>query len=401
MSIVAGKATLSCFCEFLTRRTTFSVFRTVVAGSRMMRADTQDYDQKVVPKDEVIRFIVDCMCKAGTTSEDAFTVGHHLMTADYRGHFSHGMNRMQMYVQDIENRITDPAARPQTVTDFQAIALVDGKNALGQVVGKYCMELAIEKAKKFGIGMVTARGSNHYGICGYYTKMAMEQNLIGFACTNTSPLMAPTRSLKAGLGTNPMSLGMAAHNDEFVLDMATTAVALGKIELAIRKGENIPEGWALDADGKVTRDAEEAYKASLLMPLGGTERNSGYKGYGLALMVEVLCGILSGSQFGPNIRAWKTGDRVADLGHCFMAINPEAFACGSKERLSTLLGQLRGLPRAGEEPVLIAGDPERQHMSKVDKDGGITYHPNQLKASEEFAEHMGVRPMKLVPRSAD
>lgn len=401
MSIVAGKATLSCFCEFLTRRTTFSVFRTVVAGSRMMRADTQDYDQKVVPKDEVIRFIVDCMCKAGTTSEDALTVGHHLMTADYRGHFSHGMNRMQMYVQDIENRITDPAARPQTVTDFQAIALVDGKNALGQVVGKYCMELAIEKAKKFGIGMVTARGSNHYGICGYYTKMAMEQNLIGFACTNTSPLMAPTRSLKAGLGTNPMSLGMAAHNDEFVLDMATTAVALGKIELAIRKGENIPEGWALDADGKVTRDAEEAYKASLLMPLGGTERNSGYKGYGLALMVEVLCGILSGSQFGPNIRAWKTGDRVADLGHCFMAINPEAFACGSKERLSTLLGQLRGLPRAGEEPVLIAGDPERQHMSKVDKDGGITYHPNQLKASEEFAEHMGVRPMKLVPRSAD
>lgn len=283
---------------------------------------------------------------------------------------------------------------------FQAIALVDGKNALGQVVGKYCMELAIEKAKKFGISMVTARGSNHYGICGYYTKMAIEQNLIGFTCTNTSPLMAPTRSIKAGLGTNPMSLGMAAHNDEFVLDMATTAVALGKIELAIRKGENIPEGWALGADGKVTRDAEKAYEASLLMPLGGTERNSGYKGYGLALMVEVLCGILSGSQFGPNIRAWKTGDRVADLGHCFMAINPEAFACGSKERLSTLLGQLRGLPRAGEEPVLIAGDPERRHMSKVDKDGGITYHPNQLKASEEFAEHMGVRPMKLVPRSA-
>lgn len=118
MSIVAGKATLSRFCELLTRRATSSV-RTVVVDSRMTCAGTQDYDQKVVPKDEVIRFIVDCMRKAGTTSEDALTVGHHLMTADYRGHFSHGMNRMQMYVKDIENRITDPAARPQTVTDFQ------------------------------------------------------------------------------------------------------------------------------------------------------------------------------------------------------------------------------------------------------------------------------------------
>lgn len=262
------------------------------------------------------------------------------------------------------------------------------------------MELAIEKAKKFGIGMVTARGSNHFGICGYYTMMAMDQDLIGFNCTNTSPLMVPTRSVKAALGTNPLSLGMATGDgDEFVLDMATTAVALGKIELAIRKGEDIPEGWALDSDGKVTRNAEKAFDASLLMPLGGTEQNSGYKGYGLALMVEILCGILSGSQFGPNIRPWKTGDRIADIGHCFMAINPEVFASGSKERLSTLLKQLRNLPVAGEEPVLIAGDPEKQHMRKVDKEGGITYHPNQLKVSEEFAKHMGVRPMKLVPKS--
>ncbi|KYQ52974.1 Malate dehydrogenase [Trachymyrmex zeteki] len=397
MLTVIRKAKLSRFLELLTSSSSLRA-RIVVAG--MTSSGCQDYDQKVVPKDEVIRFIEECMCKAGTTIEDGRTVGHHLMTADYRGHFSHGMNRMQMYVTDIENRITDPAARPQIVTDFQAIALVDGKNALGQVIGKYCMELAIEKAKKFGIGMVAARGSNHYGICGYYTMMAMEQGLIGFTCTNTSPLMAPTRSIKAALGTNPLSLGMAAcDGDEFVLDMATTAVALGKIELAIRKNEDIPEGWALGSDGKVTRDAEEAYKASLLSPLGGDEHNSGYKGYGLGLMVEILCGILSGSLFGPNIRTWKSGDRVADLGQCFMVINPEAFASGSKERLTTLLKQLRDLPTSGEKSVLIAGDPERQHMKKVDMEGGITYHPNQLKASEEFAKHMGIRSMKLIPKS--
>ncbi|XP_024874808.1 uncharacterized protein LOC112456478 [Temnothorax curvispinosus] len=399
MLTVVRRATLSRLLGLLTSSSP-SRARTVTAGTRMTSTGCQDRDQKVVPKDEIIRFIEECMRKAGTTLEDARVVGHHLMTADYRGHFSHGMNRMQMYVQDIENRITDPAARPQIITDFQAIALVDGKNGLGQVVGKYCMELAMEKAKKFGIGMVAARGSNHYGICGYYTMMAMEQDLIGFTCTNTSPLMAPTRSTKSGLGTNPLSVGMAAcDGDGFVLDMATTAVALGKIELAIRKGENIPEGWALGSDGKVTRDAEEAFKASLLMPLGGAEHTSGYKGYGLGLMVEILCGILTGSHFGPNIRAWKTGDKVADLGQCFMAINPEAFAPGSKDRLTTLLKQLRSLPSSGEKPVLIAGDPERQHMKKVDMDGGITYHPNQLEASEDVAKHMSVRPMKLVPKS--
>ncbi|XP_011701863.1 PREDICTED: uncharacterized protein LOC105458336 [Wasmannia auropunctata] len=400
LQIVVRRATFSRFLELLTGSSPLRALSSIT-GTRMTSTGCEDRNQKVVPKDEVVRFIEECMCKAGTTVEDAHVVGHHLMIADYRGHFSHGMNRMQMYVQEIEARITDPAARPQIITDFQAIALVDGRNALGQVVGKYCMELAIEKARKFGIGMVAARGSNHYGICGYYTMMAMEQGLIGFTCTNTSPLMAPTRSMKAALGTNPLSMGMAAcDGDEFVLDMATTTVALGKIELAIRKGEDIPEGWALGPDGKVTRDAEKAYEASLLMPLGGTEHNSGYKGYGLALMVELLCGILTGSQFGPNIRMWKTGDRVADLGQCFMAINPEAFACGSKERLTTLLKQLRDLPASGEKPVLIAGDPERQHMKKVDTEGGITYHPNQLEASEKFAKHMGVRPMKLISKFA-
>ncbi|EFN77495.1 uncharacterized protein LOC105189531 [Harpegnathos saltator] len=398
MLFVVRKTLISRFYELFVRST--SLHRISTATVRSMAA-VASYDGQVVPKDEVVRFIEDCMRKAGTRAEDAHVVAHHLMTADYRGHFSHGMNRMQMYVNEIESRLTDPVARPRVVSDFQATALVDGENALGQVIGKYCMEMAIEKAKKFGIGMVAARGSNHYGICGYYTMMAMEQGLIGFSCTNTSPLMAPTRSTKAALGTNPLSLGMAGacEGDEFVLDMATTAVALGKIELAIRKDEDIPEGWALDSQGEVTRNAQEAYDGAAMMPLGGTERTSGYKGYGLGLMVEILCGVLTGSQFGPNIRNWKTADRVADLGQCFMAINPAAFAEGSKERLSTLLEQLRDLPAAGAVPVLVAGDPERQHMKKVDKEGGITYHPNQLKASEEFAKLMGVQPMKLVPKS--
>ncbi|KAG7210346.1 hypothetical protein KM043_011883 [Ampulex compressa] len=396
MALVAGRSpsrSLAAVSRLLTN------LKSRPSSARM--ASQHCEEAMVVAKDEVVRFVQDCMCKAGTTAEDAHVVGHHLMIADYRGHFSHGMNRMQMYVKDIENRITDPTARPVVVNDFQAIALVDGKNALGQVVGKYSMELAMEKAKKFGIGMVCARGSNHYGICGYYTSMAIERELIGFTCTNTSPLMAPTRSSRAALGTNPLSLGMGATGgDQFLLDMATTSVALGKIELAIRKNEDIPEGWALDAKGKVTTHSQEAYDASMLMPLGGSEQNSGYKGYGLGLMVELLCGVLSGSQFGPNIRPWKTGNKVADLGQCFMAIDPEAFGPGSKDRLASLLKQLRSLPPVGDRPVLIPGDPERKAMEKVDREGGIEYHVNQLRASEEFARHMGVHSMKLVSKAA-
>ncbi|XP_054011892.1 uncharacterized oxidoreductase YjmC [Hylaeus anthracinus] len=366
---------------------------------RRMTSSDQGLDRTVVPKEDVIRFVRECLCKVGVTTEDSQTVGHHLMTADYSGHFSHGMNRLRMYVEDIECKVTDVAAKPQVLTDFQAIALVNGHNGLGHVIGKFSMELAIEKAKKFGIGMVATRGSNHYGICGYYTMMAIEQGLIGFSCTNTSPLMAPTRSKAKGLGTNPLSLGMGGlDGDHFHLDMATTAVALGKIELALRKNESIPSGWALGTDGKVTTDAENAYKASLLMPLGGKEHTSGYKGYGLAAMVEILCGILSGSDFGPNIRDWTVKEKPADLGQCFMAINPEAFCYGSKDRLSKLLRQLRELPPAGDKPVLVAGDPERAAKQRVDQEGGITYHPNQLKDSKELAEKLGIEPMKLLSK---
>ncbi|CAD6217189.1 GSCOCG00004714001-RA-CDS [Cotesia congregata] len=355
-------------------------------------------DDLVVPKQEVIRFITESMHKVGANREDAAVVAQHLMTADYRGHFSHGMNRLAMYISDIENKLTNPIARPETVNDFQAIALVDGKNGLGQVIGKYSMELAIKKAEKYGIGLVSTRGSNHYGICGYYTLMAMEKNLIGFSATNTSPLMVPTRSTQAALGTNPLSIGMRAQNDEFVLDMATTAVALGKIEVAFNKEQDIPRGWALGSDGKITTDSGEALKNHKLMPLGGAEEHSGYKGYGLGVMVELLCGILSGSFYGPNIRNWTDANRTANLGHCFMAIDPKAFGSGAENRLSHLLSQLRALPVSSGEGVLVAGDLERKAMAKVDTFGGIEYHKNQIRICKELAEKLGVKAMELVKK---
>lgn len=155
-----------------------------------------------------------------------------------------------------------------------------------------------------------------------------------------------------------------------------------QIEIQRRKNEPIPDGWAQDAEGKPTTDAQIGFESKRLMPLGGAELTSGYKGYGLAGMVEIFCGILGGAQYGPKVRRWLNTDRVADLGQCFVAIDPECFAPGFEDRMSDLMNHLRGMEPAEEgKPVLVAGDPERNHMAQVDKQGGIRYHENQIKAS--------------------
>ncbi|XP_060530052.1 uncharacterized oxidoreductase YjmC-like [Cylas formicarius] len=183
----------------------------------------------VIPLEEVRRFVEDCFKAVGTTSENASTVATNLVEADYRGHYSHGINRLNLYIQDIMAKRCDPNAIPSIEKETVATALVNGNNGLGSVVGKYCMDLAIAKAKQVGIGMVSAYGSNHYGIAGMYTLQAIEHGCIGISGTNTSLVTVPTRSKTASLGTSPLSFGASAKNgDSFVLDMATSTVALGK-----------------------------------------------------------------------------------------------------------------------------------------------------------------------------
>lgn len=351
--------------------------------------------QLVTTIDEARRFMIDCFKAAGTPQEHAEIVTDNLLEADYRGHYSHGMNRLEMYIRDIQGGMCDPKATCKVDKETVATALVDGNNGLGAVVGKYCMDLAIKKAKDAGIAMVVAHGSNHYGIAGIYSIQAINQGLLGMSFTNTSPFMAPTRAKQAALGTNPLSLGAPAVNgDSFVLDMATTAVAVGKIELARRKGVPIPDGWALNNEGQVETDPDAAYKAAKLMPVGGTEINSGYKGYGLGMLVEIFCGILSGSKYGPFVRKWGAHSEVADLGQAFIAINPKAFADGFEERMSDLMSYLRNMePSDPSKPVLVHGDPERTHMEKVDKDGGFLYVQNQHDTNAKLAEELEVKPM--------
>nr|CAD7426367.1 unnamed protein product [Timema monikensis] len=359
----------------------------------------------VVPLSEVKRFIADCMEKVGTSHQYATDLADLLVEADYRGHYSHGLNRLgefqwrgafylphmgiyamvrlsvppETYMEDVTSGACQPNVQPTVLKETLSTAWVDGNDGLGVVVGNFCMELAMAKARQTGVGWVVAKGSNHYGIAGWYSIKAVQCGLL------------------AALGTNPLTLAAPAQNgDSFVLDMATTAVAVGKIEVQRRKKENIPENWALGPDGRVTTDVDVAFNTGCLLPLGGTEQSSGYKGYGLGLLVETFCGILGGSLYGPNVRRWmqtSSGDKV-NLGQCFIAVDPECFAPGFQGRMSDLLGYLRGMePSDPEKPVQVPGDPERKHMKSVDEQGGISYHQNQLKASAELAEKMEIRPM--------
>lgn len=301
---------------------------------------------------EAKRFVVDCFVALETPMEHAELMADLLVTADYRGHFSHGMNRLEMYLNDIADHSTDAKVVPKILKEKPAAAWVDGCNGLGAVVGSFCMDLAIKKAKTVGVGWVCAKRANHYGIAGWHALRAEEQGLIGLSMTNTSPLMCPTRSVEAALGTNPISLAAPANNgDSFVLDMATTAVALGKIEMQRRKEEPIPPGWAHGPDGNITTDASVAFDTACLMPLGGAEITSGYKGFGLGALVEVLCGVSADSNFATKIRKWTLSGAEgseANLGQVFVAVDPDCFAPGFTDRMSELNGILRNL-----EPVNI------------------------------------------------
>lgn len=345
-----------------------------------------------VANEEVKAFIMRSMVAVGTKPDHATHLANNLTMADHRGHFSHGLNRLEMYIKDIKSGITVSNTEPHVLSENAGTAYVDGNNLLGPVVGVFCMQTAMKKAREAGVGLVVAKGSNHFGIAGFYSLMASDQGLLGMTFTNTSPLTFPTRGKELMLGTNPICLAAPAINkDSFVIDMATSSVALGKVELSAVKKEPIPLGWGADGKGHPTTDPAIVRSEGGLMPLGGAEVTSGYKGYGLAMMVEVLCGVLGGAKFGKDIRKWKLTDTIANLGQCYIAINPSSFSPNFSNDLQKYLDSLRQSEVAeGETKVIVAGDPEREHMEKCSKEGGITYHANVIHLLDTMADELEV-----------
>lgn len=361
----------------------------------------EKHDTPIIAIAEVKRFIFDCMRALNTPDDYSQQMAEILAEADYKGHFSHGMNRLAMYVGEVEKKTCNNKATPKILKEFGGTAWVDGNNALGVVVGNFCNKLAIEKAKIHGISCVSTKGSNHFGICSKYSDDAVNQGFIQITCSNTSPLAVPTRAKNSFFGTNPFCLGAPAQDgDNFLLDMATTTVAVGKIELAVRKNIQIPNTWALDEVGRPETNPEKAVQTPRLSPLGGSEIMGGYKGSGLMMMVEVLSGILSGSMYGPHIQRFGKMTEPANLGHCFIVINPECFAPGFRSRLSKILKELRtSQPIDPKKPVKAAGDPEREHKLAVDRAGGVRYVKNQMDTCEMLAKKLNVKPLGTVLKS--
>jgi LDH2 family malate/lactate/ureidoglycolate dehydrogenase len=261
----------------------------------------------------------------------------------------------------------DPAARPARERGRAALSLFDARNGWGHHAGRVAMDDAIERAVDLGCAVSVVRNSNHYGIAGWYAMRAAERGMIGLSLTNTSPLVAPTRARVPMLGTNPIAVAApAGHHGAVVLDMATSTVPIGRIEVAERRGDPILKTWAINADGLPATSLAEA-RAGALLPLGGEEATGGHKGYGLSLVVDMLTGVLAGAAFGPNILGLFSTEGPSDLGQFYLALDPDALgAVGTfASRLESLIDQLIAAPLipGSPGPVLFHGQPEAERAA--------------------------------------
>ncbi|MDO3644550.1 Ldh family oxidoreductase [Mucilaginibacter sp. L3T2-6] len=236
----------------------------------------------------------------GCSNEHAALAADVLLQADLRGIDSHGVARLIGYVRLWENKRINTRPNISIVHETATTATVDGDAGLGLVVAPFAMRLAIQKAETYGSGWVSVRNSNHFGIAGYHALMAVEKDMVGFAMTNASPLVAPTNSNERLLGTNPMCYAFPAGKyPPVVVDMATSAAANGKLEIAQRAGKPVPEGWIQDAAGNYTTDPYALKAGGSLLPLGSDKEHGSHKGFGLSATVDILSAVLSGANYGP------------------------------------------------------------------------------------------------------
>jgi LDH2 family malate/lactate/ureidoglycolate dehydrogenase len=301
---------------------------------------------------------------SGLEPEPAATVAATLIWTSLRGVDSHGVARVPVYAERLRTGVLNTRPRPRVVRRDGAVALVDGDHGPGQVAALVATDLSIELAREFGVGIVSVRRSGHYGAAGYYAIRAAEAGLVGMSMTNTEPLVIPYGGADAALGTNPIAFAAPTPGGVFNLDMATSQVAMNKVFNARSEGRAIPEGWGVDERGEPTTDPNAAVFG---VPLGG------YKGYGLALMVEVLCGVLAGAGVRSGVgNLYSGGEEQQDSGHFHLALDPErtvgrdAFA----GVLGGLLAELRAIPPApGVDAVLVAGDPEDRARAERERTG--------------------------------
>ena len=337
----------------------------------------------------------------GFSDCDAVKIADVLMQADLFGIESHGAQRMMYYHQNIASGSVNVKAEIEVVRETPVSALLDGHFAMGQLCGAKAMEMAIAKAKRTGIGMICVRNSSHYGIAGYYPLMAVREGLCAFSMTNTGPIMVPTFGREMMLGTNPIAFSMPADPVPFWFDASTTVVTLGKVEVYAKRGKPMPEGWTIGADGRAQTDAAAANRAILsgdmggILPLGGAgEARSGHKGYGLAIMVEALTGVLAQGLLCPEMQG-AHGDHTS---HFFLAFDPAMFGDPEdiRKRMSRYLMMLRESEKLpGESRIYTPGEKAFEAQARRMAEGipveENTYQELERIAQELCVEGLGMR----------
>jgi len=341
--------------------------------------------------DELKIFCNDAFEKFGFTKEESGIITDVLLLADLYGIESHGTQRLVRYHKDIEKGLIQVKAESEVVFETPVSAVIDAHDGMGQVVGHKAMKMAIEKAKKTGIAIVTVRNSTHYGIAGYYTKMACDEGLIGISTTNTTAIMVPTYGRKAMLGSNPIAVSFPAEPYPFLFDASTTVVTRGKLEVYNKLDKPLHDGWAIDSTGKESTDAAKVLKCIInkegggILPLGGSTEDSGtHKGYGWGMVAELFSSIIS---MGTTSDKTNVGGK-GGICHGFMVIDPMIFgdAEGIKAHLSAYLEELRNSPKAeGQERIYTHGEKEIFAMAeRMEK--GINVNVNTVAEMRDLAQ---------------
>jgi len=357
----------------------------------------------IVDDVKLAKFCTEVFVKLGVPRRDAQITSEVLVASDLRGIPSHGVARLMRYVNGIRNGTILPKVKPKIVKETATTATVDARHGLGQPAGYFGMNLAIKKAKRSGVGLVAVRNSNHYGIAGYYSMMALKDNLIGISMTNSAPLAVPTFGRDMMIGTNPISVVAPAGRERpYVLDMATTVVPRGKLEVLDRLGKPLPLGWAVDEYGIPTTDTKRVLdnmaKAAGggVLPLGGAgEELSGHKGYGLSLMVDIFSGVLSGADYGPWVKTTKKDGTKGfiNVGHFFGAIRIENFIPLRRFK-ATMDEMIKGLKNSskakGAKRIFIHGEKEFEKYEAYKREG-VPLQDKVAEALRKVAEELNIK----------
>ena len=354
-----------------------------------------------IPVEVIQDFMLDVFQGLGVPEDDARICADVLITSDLRGIESHGVGRLKYYYDRIKAGVQFTKTELEIVKETETTALVDGRHGMWHVIAYRSMQLAMDKARQYGLGAVAVRDSTHFGIAGYYPLMAAREGMIGLAVTNARPAIAPTLGTEPMLGTNPIAF--AAPSDlpyPFCFDGATSITQRGKIEVAARAEKPVPEGWVIDAEGNLATDPEQILAdlgeaTAALLPLGGAgELFAGYKGYDLATMVEILSASLCDGRFMKDLLGFA-GDgsrRPYMLGHFFLAVDIEHFLPLEVSRRITgqimrALQQSRKAP--GQDRIYVAGEKEYE-KEKLIRQQGVPVNRNLRRELQIMRDELGI-----------